>query len=83
LEYEDSSRERIVWNGQGVHTTLKSHPGASLVAVRIDPDRVWVFDLDYTNNSERMAPSQESLYRIWLAAFHELAQRLTSIGRFR
>jgi hypothetical protein len=83
LEYEDSSRERVVWNGQGVHTTLKSHPGASLVAVRIDPDRVWVFDLDYTNNSERMAPSQESLYRIWLAAFHELAQRITSIGRFR
>ncbi|MFN7966348.1 MAG: M1 family aminopeptidase [Acidobacteriota bacterium] len=80
LEFADAHKEREIWNGDGGTYAVTRHGAQRVVAVRVDPDRRWVFDTDLTNNNLAASDDSSSLWRLFVALFHQLAQRLIAIG---
>jgi Peptidase family M1 domain len=54
LVFADGSKERRSWDGKGRWTMLVEEKPFKLSYAVVDPDRVLLLDLDYTNNSRRL-----------------------------
>ncbi len=80
LQFADGHREREIWNGDGGLHEVRRHGKNQVVAVRVDPDRRWVFDTDLSNNNLAASDDSRSFWRLFVALFHQLAQRLIAIG---
>jgi hypothetical protein len=51
LEFEDGSRERRDWNGEGTRYVVSGETASRLVGVTVDPERRILLDDDLTNNA--------------------------------
>ena len=51
MVFEDGSEVRQTWNGQGRWKLFVEERPSKLVSAVVDPDRVLLLDLDFTNNS--------------------------------
>lgn len=80
LEFADGRRERRLWDGTGGQHLVTFETDSPVVALRVDPERRWVFDRDLSNNGLRSAPRTEAWWRVLLALTHQLLQRLVTFG---
>ncbi|MDH3285747.1 MAG: M1 family metallopeptidase, partial [Acidobacteriota bacterium] len=80
MTFADGSKELLVWDDGETWTAIESR-GPRIVAVRVDPERRWVFDTDLTNNQWTSTPESDSAIRFFMGLLHETAQRLFAIGR--
>ena len=51
VEFDDGSTERRRWDGRAQWTSYRFVRPARAVTATVDPDRVLLLDVDFTNNS--------------------------------
>ncbi len=76
LAFEDGTELRRSWDGRSLWTLLVEERPAKLRHAVVDPERVLVLDLDYTNNSRLRDPEPAlpvakwaSKWMLWLADY--------------
>jgi hypothetical protein len=76
LVFEDGSEARIDWDGRDRWQVFREERGAKLEYAALDPERVLLLDLDYSNNSRRREGEAEfaagkwaSKWMVWLQDF--------------
>lgn len=79
-EFAGGARQRFVWDGTESSRRFFVLDPRPVVAVRIDPERRWVFDTDLSNNGRRTDADTESFWRLAVALWHQLLERLFAIG---
>jgi hypothetical protein len=65
VKYEDGSRTTGRWNGQERWTSFTFETGSRAVSAQVDPDRVLLLDINYTNNSITLDPSASEAATKW------------------
>lgn len=63
--YADGTTDVTSWDGRARWTSLKGTSATRLVRVEVDPDRVLLLDLNYTNNSWTATPLAPYAARKW------------------
>jgi hypothetical protein len=63
--YADGSTDIANWDGQARWTAIKGRGPSRLVKVEVDPERVLMLDVNYTNNSWTAAPYASFTARKW------------------
>lgn len=63
--YTDGSTNTATWDGKDRWTAISSRGASKLVRVEVDPDRILLLDLNYTNNSWTAAPYAPFTARKW------------------
>jgi len=63
--FEDGSTDTIRWNGRELWRSFPYRREVRVVRVDVDPDRVLLLDVDYTNNSWTAAPDGPRAARKW------------------
>ncbi|MEO6222650.1 MAG: M1 family metallopeptidase [Vicinamibacterales bacterium] len=63
--YRDGSIDTASWDGRTRWTTLTTHTSSPVVRVEVDPDRVLMLDVNYTNNSWTATPQAALAARRW------------------
>ncbi len=56
LVFADGSEQRLPWNGEERWKLFVEQHPAKLAYAVVDPERVLLLDLDYTNNSRKLSP---------------------------
>ena len=56
VEFDDGHQVRERWDGEGRWTAFQYERDARATRAVVDPDRVLLLDVDYTNNSRTMTP---------------------------
>jgi hypothetical protein len=66
LDFEDGSRQRRDWSGEGTHYVVHYEGPSRLVGITVDPERRVLLDDDLTNNADASVPqgSPRSLERL-------------------
>lgn len=82
VHYEGGLVERLIWSGEQSWLRFEGFGSRPVVAVVVDPERNWVFDIDLSNNGWRRQPRRESRWRLILATFQQALQQLVGIGSF-
>lgn len=81
LNFADGGSERVLWEGDRTWERFETSAEPALESVVVDPDRVWVIDVDLTNNQWSRSRRSEESWRLLLAVFHRFAERLLGLGR--
>jgi hypothetical protein len=63
--FSDGSSDTIRWDGRAVWQSFTYRREVDVVRVEVDPDRVLLLDVDYTNNSWTAAPDAARAARKW------------------
>jgi len=63
--YADGSTETAAWDGRARWQALTTRGPSRIVRVEVDPDRVLLLDLNYTNNSWTATPQAPLAARRW------------------
>lgn len=63
--YADGSIDTANWDGQARWHALRGRGSSPLVRVEVDPNRVLLLDVNYTNNSWTAAPQAAAAARKW------------------
>ncbi len=63
--FEDGSTDTIQWTGRELWRAFTYRREVRAVAVDVDPDRVLLFDVNYTNNSWTATPDAPRAARKW------------------
>lgn len=63
--YRDGTSDLATWDGRARWTTLKSSAASPVVRVEVDPERVLMLDVNYTNNSWSATPMAAAAARKW------------------
>ena len=64
-EFDDGHEEREEWNGRGRWTAFTYHRAARATQVFVDPERVLLLDINYTNNSRTLSPQADAAATKW------------------
>jgi hypothetical protein len=63
--FEDGEAVRERWEGQERWRSFSYDRASRAASVQVDPDRVLLLDIDYTNNSRSLAPQADVAARKW------------------
>jgi hypothetical protein len=63
--YADGKTDLATWDGQSRWTALTTRGSSKVVRVEVDPDRVLMLDVNYTNNSWSATPQAAAAARKW------------------
>jgi hypothetical protein len=63
--YADGTIDLAAWDGKARWTTLTNRGPSQVVRVEVDPDRILMLDLNYTNNSWSAMPMGPAAARKW------------------
>jgi hypothetical protein len=81
--FADGEQARVPWDGRDMWRRFEFERPARAVSAEVDPDRVLLLDLNYTNNSRTLAPRAEAAARKWsLAWLIWLQDQLLTYGFF-
>ncbi len=58
--FADGSTQRDTWDGRGGRKRFDYESGSRLVEVVVDPDRLFLIDLDVNNNGRRLQPDRDT-----------------------
>ena len=64
-EFEDGHEEREQWNGETRWTSFTYQHEARASQAFVDPNRILLLDINYTNNSRTLAPKADSAATKW------------------
>ena len=82
VEFADGHRELRPWDGRAQWTTLRfEHPARAISAV-VDPERVLMLDINYTNNSWTSSPRATTAATKWTLAWIVWLQDLLLTSAF-
>ena len=65
LVFEDGTEIRRTWEGNAHWTVVTEDSPSKLAYAAVDPDRILLLDLDYSNNSRRLKPDASFAARKW------------------
>lgn len=65
VTFADGSREVVAWDGRDRWRLLTFDKEARAVSAEVDPDRVLLLDVDFTNNSRTLAPEADAVATKW------------------
>ncbi len=83
VTFEDGTQVRERWNGRDRWHLYQYDRPARAVSAQVDPDRVLLLDVDYTNNSYTLKPRAAEAARKWsLAWLVWLQDALVTYGIF-
>ena len=83
IEFDDGSVERERWDGAGRWTAFEYTRAARATRAFVDPNRVLLLDIDFTNNSRTLAPRANAAATKWsLTWLVWLQDALLSYGFF-
>lgn len=81
--FADGEEVRERWDGRDRWKRLEYHRASRAVSAQVDPDRVLLLDVDYTNNSATLEPRAAEAARKWsLAWLIWLQDHLLTYGFF-
>jgi hypothetical protein len=63
--FEDNQEARWTWDGRDRWTRFEVDRPVRAVSAHVDPDRVLLLDVNYTNNSRSLAPRTTAASRKW------------------
>ena len=63
--FRDGSRVTETWNGNDRRVTFVYEKPSQAVSVQVDPKRVLLLDINYTNNSRTLEPRAEEASLKW------------------
>jgi hypothetical protein len=69
VSFADGQRVRESWDGRDRWKRFTWQRGARAGSAQIDPDRVLVLDMNYTNNSRTLAPQSGRAARKWAVSW--------------
>jgi len=69
VTFEDGETLRERWDGRSRWTLFEYDRPARAVSAEVDPDRVLLLDVDYTNNSYTLDPRADEAARKWSLAW--------------
>ena len=69
VTFEDGETVRERWDGRARWTMFEYDRPSRAVSAQVDPDRVLLLDVDYTNNSYTLAPRADEAARKWSLAW--------------
>ena len=69
VTFEDGETVRERWDGRARWTLFEYDRPSRAVSAQVDPDRVLLLDVDYTNNSYTLAPRADEAARKWSLAW--------------
>jgi hypothetical protein len=83
VRFEGGGEQRWQWDGRERWKAFEIDAPARAVSVQVDPDRVLLLDIDYTNNSSTLRPAAPRAARKWsLAWLLWLQDHLLTYGFF-
>jgi aminopeptidase N len=81
--FENGERKKESWDGQDRHVIYTYERASKAVSVQVDPDRVLLLDLNYTNNSRSLAPRTRAASLKWALTWMTwLEQMMLTYGFF-
>ena len=63
--YADGTTDMTAWDGQNRWEAIVDHGPSPIVRVEVDPNRILMLDLNYTNNSWTATPQAPAAARRW------------------
>ena len=66
VKFENGERVRERWDGRDRWTMFTYERRARAVSAQVDPDRVLLLDVDYTNNSRTLEPRGKAAATKWM-----------------
>jgi len=63
--YDDGSSDTVAWDGKARWQAITGRQASRLVRVEVDPDRILLLDVNYTNNSWTAAPRSAAAAHKW------------------
>jgi len=69
VTFADGETARERWDGRSRWTTFEYDRPSRAVSAQVDPDRVLLLDVDYTNNSYTLEPRADEAARKWSLAW--------------
>jgi hypothetical protein len=69
IVFENGEERRFDWDGQARWKLFEVESTSRAAFVQVDPDRVLLLDLNYTNNSATMSPREDEAARKWTMAW--------------
>ena len=81
--FENGERKKESWDGQDRHVIYTYERASKAVSVQVDPDRVLLLDINYTNNSRTLAPRTRAASLKWALTWMTwLEQMMLTYGFF-
>jgi hypothetical protein len=80
--FEDGSQKREQWDGRARWTRYSYDGSSRVVSAQVDPDRVLLLDVNYTNNSYTLKPSADRAATKWSLAWMVWLQDLLTTAAF-
>jgi hypothetical protein len=65
VRFADGQAVRERWDGRATWHAFQYERGARAVSAEVDPDRVLLLDVNYTNNSQALEPRADAAARTW------------------
>ena len=82
VEFADGHRELRPWDGRAQWTTFKFEHSARAISAVVDPERVLMLDINYTNNSWTSSPRAPTAATKWTLAWIVWLQDLLLTSAF-
>jgi len=82
VEFADGHHELQSWDGQAQWTTFQFEHSARAIRAIVDPERVLMLDLNYTNNSWTSSPQATAAATKWALAWFVWLQDLLLTAAF-
>ncbi|HIN59601.1 MAG TPA: hypothetical protein EYM88_05765 [Gammaproteobacteria bacterium] len=82
VEFADGRRELRPWDGRAQWTTFKFEHSARAISAVVDPERVLMLDINYTNNSWTSSPRATTAATKWTLAWIVWLQDLLLTSAF-
>ena len=82
VEFADGHHELRSWDGQAQWTTFQFEHSARAIRAIVDPERVLMLDLNYTNNSWTSSPQATTAATKWALAWFVWLQDLLLTAAF-
>jgi peptidase M1-like protein len=81
--FENGERKKEMWDGQDRRVIYTYERPSKAVSVQVDPDRVLLLDVNYTNNSRTLAPRTREASLKWALTWMTwLEQLMVTYGFF-
>ncbi len=78
VEFEDGTRETRYWDGQDRWVRMEFIKPAKAVRAEVDPERIWLVDSNFANNSFVAEPARRNLMR-FVARFFFVVQNILQL----
>jgi hypothetical protein len=82
VAFENGQQERRTWDGLDRWTTFRFEGSSRAVSAQVDPDRVLLLDVDYTNNSVTLRPRAAEAATKWASKWMVWLQDLMLTAAF-